>query len=121
MFFFMADTHFGHGAIIDLCHRPFKCVEEMDGYMIERWNKKVSPNDIVYIVGDLFYKHKEPEKVLKQLKGRKRLIIGNHDGGWLKKLDASRYFFQSTISQRLRMASTSSCFVIIRCCAGSMS
>lgn len=93
MFFFMADTHFGHGAIIDLCHRPFQCVEEMDGYMIERWNKKVSPNDIVYIVGDLFYKHKEPEKVLKQLKGRKRLIIGNHDGGWLKKLDASRYFF----------------------------
>ena len=66
VFFFMADTHFGHGAIIDLCHRPFQCVEEMDGYMIERWNKKVSPNDIVYIVGDLFYKHKEPEKVLRQ-------------------------------------------------------
>lgn len=53
MFFFIADTHFGHGAIIDLCHRPFKCVEEMDGYMIERWNKKVSPVDTVYIIGDL--------------------------------------------------------------------
>lgn len=26
MFFFIADTHFGHGAIIDLCLRPFKCV-----------------------------------------------------------------------------------------------
>ena len=62
MFFFIADTHFGHGAIIDLCHRPFKCVEEMDSIMIGRWNKKVSPNDTVYIVGDLFYKHKNPEK-----------------------------------------------------------
>lgn len=30
MFFFIADTHFGHGAIIDLCHRPFKCVEEKE-------------------------------------------------------------------------------------------
>lgn len=66
MFFFIADTHFGHNAIIDLCHRPFKCVEEMDGYMIERWNKKVSPGDTVYIIGDLFYKHKEPEKVRKR-------------------------------------------------------
>ena len=92
MFFFIADTHFGHGAIIDLCHRPFKCVEEMDSIMIGRWNKKVSPNDTVYIVGDLFYKHKNPEKILKQLKGKKRLVVGNHDAGWLKEVDASHYF-----------------------------
>ena len=80
MFFFIADTHFGHGAIIDLCHRPFKCLEEMDSFMIGRWNEKVSHNDTVYVVGDLFYKHEDPEKTLKQLKGKKRLIIGNHDG-----------------------------------------
>lgn len=92
MLFFISDTHFGHGAIIDLCHRPFKCVEEMDGFMIDRWNAKISGNDTVYIVGDLFYKHKEPEKILRQLKGKKRLIVGNHDGGWLKRLDASSYF-----------------------------
>ena len=92
MFFFIADTHFGHGAIIDLCHRPFKCLEEMDSFMIGRWNEKVSHNDTVYVVGDLFYKHEDPEKTLKQLIGKKRLIIGNHDGGWLKRLDASRYF-----------------------------
>lgn len=92
MFFFIADTHSGHGAIIDLCHRPFKCVEEMDSIMIGRWNKKVSPNDTVYIVGDLFYKHKNSEKNLKQLKGKKRLVVGNHDGGWLKEVDASHHF-----------------------------
>ncbi len=92
MLFFIADTHFGHGAVIDLCRRPFKSVKEMDSFMIERWNERVSGNDTVYIVGDLFYKHKDPEKILKQLKGRKRLVVGNHDGGWLKRLDASRYF-----------------------------
>lgn len=92
MFFFISDTHFGHGAIIDLCHRPFKCTEEMEGFMIDRWNTKISGNDTVYIVGDLFYKHKEPEKILRQLKGKKRLIVGNHDEVWLKRLDASSYF-----------------------------
>ena len=92
MFFFIADTHFGHGAIIGLCHRPFKNIEEMDGFIIDRWNNKVSVNDTLYIVGDLFYKHKDPEKILKQLKGKKRLIAGNHDSGWLKMLNASRYF-----------------------------
>lgn len=76
MFFFIADTHFGHGAIIDLCHRPFKCLEEMDSFMIGRWNEKVSHNDTVYVAGDLFYKHEDPEKTLKQLKGKKRLITG---------------------------------------------
>ena len=54
MFFFIADTHFAHGAIIDLCHRPFKCLEEMASFMIGRWNEKVSHNDTVYVVGDLF-------------------------------------------------------------------
>lgn len=62
MLFFIADTHFGHGSHYDLCRRPFKSVEEMDSFMIERWNERVSGNDTVYIVGDLFYKHKDPMK-----------------------------------------------------------
>ena len=32
MFFFMADTHFGHGAIINLCQCFFKNIEEMDSF-----------------------------------------------------------------------------------------
>lgn len=32
MLFFIANTQFGYGVIIDLCHRPFKCVEEMDSF-----------------------------------------------------------------------------------------
>ena len=32
------------------------------------------------------------EEILKRLKGRKRLIVGNHDGSWMTKADISRYF-----------------------------
>lgn len=32
------------------------------------------------------------EEILKRLKGKKRLIVGNHDGSWMTKADISRYF-----------------------------
>ncbi|MCR5662940.1 MAG: hypothetical protein K6G50_12585 [bacterium] len=31
----------------------------------------------------MFYRHKDPESVLKQLKGKKRLFLGSHDGAWM--------------------------------------
>ena len=92
MVYYIADTHFGHTGIIDLCHRPFESVDEMEMIIIESWNGKVGRNDTVYIIGDLFYRHEDPESVLRQLGGKKRLIIGNRDGAWLKKLDPSRFF-----------------------------
>lgn len=92
MVFYISDTHFGHKAIIDLCKRPFKSIDEMDSYIIEAWNSKVRGNDTVYIVGDMFYKHQDPESVLKKLKGKKHLIKGNHDATWANKYDCSRYF-----------------------------
>lgn len=92
MIYFISDTHFGHSAIIGLCRRPFKNAYEMDEFMVRRWNEKVSGNDTVYIIGDMFYKHTEPEKILKRLKGKKRLIIGNHDGGWMEKVNISDFF-----------------------------
>ena len=32
------------------------------------------------------------EEILKRLKDKKRLIVGNHDGSWVTKADISRYF-----------------------------
>ena len=92
MIYYTADTHFGHENIIKLCNRPFKNVEEMNSVLIDNWNKKVTGHDTVYIIGDMFNKCKNAEQILKQLKGKKHLIIGNHDGSWLTKFDATPYF-----------------------------
>lgn len=92
MVYFTSDQHLGHKNIIRLCARPFATLEEMDETLIERWNKKVGNGDRVYILGDLFFRASDPESVLKRLKGRKTLILGNHDSSWIGKVDMSRYF-----------------------------
>jgi len=75
--FVISDTHFGDAKIIDIVKRPFNSVEEMDATLIRNWNKVVTDNDLVYILGDFAFKN--PEYYLNQLKGRKILVKGNHD------------------------------------------
>lgn len=84
--FVISDTHFGHSNIIKYCNRPFKDANEMDETLIENWNKTVKTTDIVYHLGDVYMGHKEPSKILKNLNGHKRLILGNHDNGKDKNL-----------------------------------
>lgn len=92
MIFFTADTHFGHANIIELCHRPFSCIEEMDETLVHNWNAKIKGNDTVYILGDMFFRSTNPESILKRLKGKKKLVIGNHDGSWMTKVNVTNYF-----------------------------
>lgn len=49
--------------------------------LIERWNRKVSPDDIVYVLGDFLWTGKDDQikHVLKSLNGQIILIKGNHD------------------------------------------
>lgn len=92
MIYFTSDTHFGHENIIRFCGRPFETAEEMDEKLIENWNSRVRCNDTVFILGDMFFRSKNVEDVLKRLKGKKRLIVGNHDDSWMTKTDVSKYF-----------------------------
>jgi len=92
MIYFTADTHFDHANILKLCNRPFADITEMNETMITGWNKKVTNADTIYIVGDLLFRTKNPEAIISRLKGKKHLIIGNHDRSWLKKCNASQYF-----------------------------
>ena len=92
MIYFTADTHFDHANIIHFCNRPFARVEEMNEILIANWNRKVHGNDTVYILGDMFFRTADPEPILRQLKGKKHLIIGNHDSQWIKKIDINRWF-----------------------------
>ncbi len=92
MIFFIADMYLGNEAIIKMCDRPFEDADEMDMFIIEMWNGKVSENDTVYIIGDMFHGHKDPESVLRELKGKKILITDDPDGMGINKLDYSKYF-----------------------------
>ena len=76
--FITADHHFFHKNIIKYCERPFNSVEEMNEYMIKKWNEKVDKNDIVIHLGDFAFKGKAKE-IRKKLKGNIILIRGNHD------------------------------------------
>ena len=78
--YFTSDLHFGHERIIALCERGFTGIEEMNETLIERWNKKVTDKDTVYILGDFAFRSAtHAGTYLEQLKGKKHLIIGNHD------------------------------------------
>ena len=92
MTYFTSDQHFGHYNIIRLCGRPFKTQEEMDEILLSKWNAKIKDNDTVYILGDLFFRAEKVEPILKALKGRKHLIVGNHDSSWMTKVKVSDYF-----------------------------
>lgn len=92
--YFTSDLHFGHTNIIKYENRPFKDKEEMDMQLIKKWNETVKAEDIVYILGDFsWYKGEKTNEILKQLNGKKILIIGNHDSNFLtdKKFDKSLF------------------------------
>lgn len=91
MIYFTGDTHFGHQNILHLCGRPFECVEDMNEFLIAKWNERVRNNDTIFVLGDMFFRCGEVECILSRLRGKKRLLIGNHDT-WVKKVDCSRYF-----------------------------
>jgi calcineurin-like phosphoesterase family protein len=75
---YTSDHHFGHHNIIKYCNRYkwVQTVEEMDALLIQRWNEVVGPHDTVWHLGDVFFKNHEATN---KLKGRKNLIVGNHD------------------------------------------
>ena len=78
--FFISDTHFCHTNILKYDNRPFSSIEEHDENLIENWNSRVTNKDIVYHLGDFGFGQKDKlQDIFNRLKGRKRLIRGNHD------------------------------------------
>ena len=53
----------------------------MNEKIIENWNKTVRDEDIVYHLGDVYFAKTRTSNFNHRLKGRKRLILGNHDEG----------------------------------------
>lgn len=77
---YISDLHFGHERIMLLDKRPYRDVREMDSALIKKWNAAVKDGDLTYILGDFCWEKDERWiDILRQLKGEKVLIRGNHD------------------------------------------
>ena len=93
MDYFIADTHFGHDQV--RAERGFASLDEMDNLLLARWQARVSPTDDIYIVGDFLYRSpRPPAEYLRQLPGRKHLVIGNHDRAWMRGLRLQNWFVE---------------------------
>lgn len=90
MRYYISDLHFYHYNLnIQMDCRGFETVERMNEYMISQWNSRVKNQDEVVILGDFSLGNgEETNRILSRLRGRKYLIIGNHD----------RYLKESTFS-----------------------
>lgn len=86
----ISDTHFGHANILKFTDENGKLFrgdlfanpDEMDQAMEENYNSIVEDQDIVYHLGDVYFgPAAKADAILSRLKGRKRLILGNHDDG----------------------------------------
>lgn len=75
-----SDLHFNHAKDFIYAARGFENVYDMNRALIEKWNKRVAPDDDVYVLGDLCLGDlEEGRKCLSQLKGNIYIVRGNHD------------------------------------------
>ena len=83
--FFTADTHFDDPYSIEYFNRPFQSVDEMNRVMVEKWNKVVAEEDLVYHLGDFTLDTIDHfTRWVKQLHGTIKILPGSHDQPWLK-------------------------------------
>lgn len=102
MIYYTSDLHFGHRNVIGMDGRPFETIEEMDETLIRLWNERVTDADDVYIVGDFAYRNGNTASwYLRRLKGRKHLIIGNHDRLTIQDEQAMEHFVSVEMMMRI--------------------
>jgi len=80
---FTADLHFGHRNMVNWRNKRgcnFADADEMNEFIIERYNSVVKPDDEVYLLGDLVMGTiADNLPLLERLNGTKFSTIGNHD------------------------------------------
>lgn len=94
---FISDTHFfqanmlkfvdsdGHRTRREFPHpdEDHTALHQMHEKMVANWNNVVGANDYVYHLGDVTMQyHAAFNGLMSRLKGKKRLIVGNHDKIW---------------------------------------
>ncbi len=86
MIFFTSDLHLGNRDMTTSYCRPFKDSKSFEKHIIKNWNKQAKKSDTIYVVGDLFDYHNQPDydwtknfKIIKKIKAEIVLIIGNNE------------------------------------------
>ena len=98
MIYYTGDLHIGTRDLIYLECRPFNGNNEQNAVLTQNFSK-LTEKDELYILGDvMFSTGYQNLKVLRAIKARKHLIIGNHDEGVLASLKAAKVF--DTIRER---------------------
>jgi len=83
MIYLTSDLHFNHSREFIYKPRGFNSIEEMNDAIITNFNEVVTPDDDVYILGDLMLggadKLDEGLNLISKLNGNLHLVRGNHD------------------------------------------
>jgi calcineurin-like phosphoesterase family protein len=75
----ISDLHLGHKRILEFSPtRQGPSLDDHNQWLINQWNKVVSDNDMVWVLGDVAFSQ-ESLDLVRQLKGHKNLVRGNHD------------------------------------------
>jgi len=79
--FFISDTHLDHANIIRYCNRPFESVNEMNDFIVDRWNETIGKGDVVFFLGDMAYGRlsRKTSYWLNKLNGNIIFVRGSHD------------------------------------------
>ena len=78
--FLTSDLHLGHQKDFLYSPRGFDNIYDHDKAIIKNWNAIVEDDDLVYILGDIMLNDcSYGSSCFNQLKGYKRIILGNHD------------------------------------------
>jgi calcineurin-like phosphoesterase family protein len=77
--FVTSNQQFGRPSAIKAYKRPFHSVDEMNNALIEAWNSVVSPEDIVYVLGNFAWDPEIAEKTINALNGDIVVISGEFD------------------------------------------
>jgi calcineurin-like phosphoesterase family protein len=90
---FTADFHLDHSNILRYCSRPFPDVEEMNTAIIDRVNRCVKKNDILYFLGDFCMGSRAAAREFRRRIDCKTIfaVPGNHDKQMRKLIEEFRW------------------------------
>lgn len=85
---FTSDQHYDSERTLSLSKRPFKDTNEMNRYMIEKFNSVVSEDDYCIHLGDF-----GNYDVVRELNGTHAIVFGNYEIDDMRKMGSRKEFF----------------------------